>query len=104
MSGQEPALDLDRLAEARGCYCTLWKTNPDFLRGQGLEPGYCGRCSVCGAPGHLRHHPAAVPATSAWCDRHYRRLQWSHPLAPRGALVWLVGLLVAAAWASALWR
>jgi hypothetical protein len=81
-------------SDERDCYCSLWQSKPSVLEAQGLSPGYCGRCMTCGEPGHLRHHPGAVPFTGAWCDRHYRRLAWLHPLAWRGTLLWLGTVLV----------
>ncbi len=58
-------------AEKRGCYCGLWDKKPKILAERGLTPGFCGRCDVCDAPGHMRHYPGPVPATGSWCDRHY---------------------------------
>jgi hypothetical protein len=84
----------------RYCYCDLWEKNPDALIARGIPEGFCGFCQVCGAPGHLRHHPAAIPVTGAWCDRHYRYIALTHPLAPVGCLLWLgvgasaIGLLL----------
>lgn len=85
------------------CYCGLWRTAPDTLQAQGIPQGYCGRCSLCGAPGHTRAHPSE-PITDAWCDACYARLA-----ASRGApLAWAVPafiLLVAIAVTGvALWR
>lgn len=77
----------------RGCYCELWDTKPAALESQGVPRGYCGFCQVCGAPGHTRHFPGGVGYTGCWCDRHYRRLSWLHPLAWPGMFVYL--LLVA---------
>jgi hypothetical protein len=74
----------------RGCYCGLWETQPGFFTGKEIPPGFCGRCQTCGAPGHVRHHPGAVPFTGSWCDRHYRRLQFTHPATPFGCLLWLL--------------
>jgi hypothetical protein len=64
----------------RGCYCGLWKTNPDFLREQQCAEGFCGNCERCGAPGHTRHFPGPLPRTGAWCDRCYRIVAWNWPL------------------------
>ncbi len=84
-------------AEARGCYCV------EGGSGDGLPEGFCGRCDVCGKPGHVRHHPGAVPVTGAWCDRHYRMTALLHPLTPVGKYVWL-GAIAAAIVAVALLR
>jgi hypothetical protein len=52
----------------RNCYCSLWDTNPGYLSDKGIPRGYCGVCERCDLPGHLRHAPAPVPSTGAWCD------------------------------------
>ena len=79
------------------CYCGLWKTDPELLRRQGVPPGYCGLCQVCGEPGHTRHFPGAVPYTGSWCDRHYRRARNLHPLGAVGFFLWLAALAAAVA-------
>lgn len=58
----------------RSCYCFLWEQNAESLRQQGIPPGYCGMCQVCGAAGHTRHYPGPVPYTGAWCDACYAQL------------------------------
>ena len=78
-SGRRPTAE----AERRGCYCVEGGRNDD------LPEGYCGRCELCGKPGHTRHHPGPVPVTGAWCDRHYRMVTLLHPLTPVGKYVWL---------------
>lgn len=80
---------------ARGCYCGLWETQPEFFLNRGVPEGHCGHCRVCGEPGHTRHHPGA-PVTDCWCDRHYRRVEATHPGTPTGCAIWLTvaGLLV----------
>jgi len=50
------------------CYCRPGKQT------EGLPPGFCGTCEICGAPGHVRHAPGGAPYTGAWCDRHYDEL------------------------------
>lgn len=50
---------------ARSCYCKPGETT-------------CGTCERCGAAGHTRHFPGAVPATGAWCDRCYSVVAWQH--------------------------
>ena len=72
----------------RDCYCSVWEKKPEVLEKQGVPRGFCGLCEICKKPGHLRHHPAAVPATIAYCDHHYRRIKWTHPLAFPGILLW----------------
>jgi hypothetical protein len=76
------------------CNCTLWTTRPEVLRDQGVPRGYCGLCDRCGKPGHTRHFPGAAPFTSCWCDAHYRRAKWLHPLGARGSLLWAALVLV----------
>jgi hypothetical protein len=80
------------MSDHPSCYCSLWETHPKTLEDQGIPPGYCGLCDVCGAPGHMRHFPGAAPYTGAWCRRHYRRAMWLHPLGRGGAWIWLAGL------------
>ena len=74
----------------RGCYCSLWSTNPTGLESRGVPRGYCGHCQTCGEPGHTRHFPGATPYTGSWCDKHYRRLSWLHPLASRGMFLYFL--------------
>jgi hypothetical protein len=83
-------------AEERGCYCGLWDTSPATLEAQGVLRGFCGRCCVCGQPGHLRHFPGPVPLTNAWCDRHYRRTWLFNPRGSLGTLVWAGGAIALA--------
>jgi hypothetical protein len=78
----------------RGCYCGLWDKDPSYLVSRGVPPGYCGHCQRCGEPGHTRHFPGGVPYTGCWCDKHYRRLSWLHPLACPGMAIY-VGLFLA---------
>ena len=73
-------------------YCSLWNTNPQSLRDQGVPQGFCGYCEICGQPGHTQHFPGAVPYTGAWCSRHLRWISVLHPMAFPGTLVWLLGL------------
>ncbi len=56
----------------RSCYCSLWEKSPDTLLKQGVKPGFCGICSICGSQGHLQHAPGCHPYSDAWCDRCYR--------------------------------
>ena len=58
----------------RNCYCKLWQTSPATLSEQGIPPGYCGFCEVCGKPGHLRHAPGIAPYTDAWCDSCFKQI------------------------------
>lgn len=77
-----------------GCYCTLWDKDPACLEKKDVPPGYCGLCEKCGAPGHTRHFPGAVPYTGSWCERHYRRAMILHPLGQVGMLLYSLPFLV----------
>jgi hypothetical protein len=70
------------------CYCSLWEKNPEALEDQGLPRGFCGRCHVCGKPGHTLHFPGAVPFTGAWCKFHYYRAMIFHPGGTIGIFLW----------------
>lgn len=60
------------------CYCEERRNNPNIAAlMQELPEGFCGRCEICGRPGHTRAHPS-LPVTSAWCDEH-----WAEITAPR---------------------
>lgn len=61
-----------RMKNQRNCYCRLWETHPSELETRGIPRGYCGICSACGRPGHLRHAPGCHPYTDAWCDPCFR--------------------------------
>jgi len=78
----------------RGCYCGLWDRDPAALESRGVPRGFCGHCQTCGQPGHTRHFPGGVPFTGCWCDKHYQRLAWLHPLACPGALIYVALFLV----------
>lgn len=73
----------------RACYCELlWSKSPELLESQGVPRGFCALCHKCRKPGHLRHFPGAVPYTGGWCEAHYFRAKWLHPLGSFGVLVW----------------
>ena len=72
----------------RGCYCDIWDKNPEFYESRGVPRGYCGFCQTCGQPGHTRHFPGTSPYTGCWCDKHYRRLSFIHPLGTYGTLIY----------------
>ena len=61
--------DIPELTDGCDCYCDLWTTNPEHLQEQGLPPGFCGFCDVCGEPGHTIAH-SNRPTTGAWCEEH----------------------------------
>jgi len=54
----------------RGCYCGSF--DEVYLEEKQIPRGYCGFCSSCGKPGHLRHAPGIAPYTDAWCDSCYK--------------------------------
>jgi hypothetical protein len=76
--------------------------NPSVLEKQNVPRGYCGLCEKCRKPGHLRHFPGAVPASLAFCDLHYQRIRWIHPLGSRGIFVWS-SLIIFFIFALAVW-
>jgi O-acetyl-ADP-ribose deacetylase len=79
------------------CYCGLWEKNPEVLEKRSVPKGYCGLCTVCGAPGHLQHFPGSVPYSGEWCKKHYYRAMVLHPMGSIGCLIWggaLVALLI----------
>lgn len=79
------------------CYCTLWSTDPHVLESQGVPRRFCGHCEYCGRPGHTRHFPGTLPTTGTWCDNHYRRVLWLHPMGHCGLRIYVAMILVAAA-------
>lgn len=77
-----------------GCYCKERETNPavaDLMRD--LPPGWCGRCDICGKPGHTRAHPS-LPTTGAWCDEHWQALLAEPGITPDRILMILLILLL----------
>jgi hypothetical protein len=88
--------DMTIEANERGCYCGLWTTKPEALKSQGVEPGFCGVCVKCGAPGHSRHAPNG-PYSAAWCDRCFRRIARRDPLLKIAIVTTIVAVLL-------LWR
>ena len=81
----------------RGCYCDAPGLGPEYFESRGIPPGFCGLCERCGAPGHTRHFPGAVPCTGCWCDRHYRLLSLVHPLGFPGGLLYAAAIGAAVA-------
>jgi len=80
------------------CYCSLWEKSPEALENQGVPRGYCGKCIVCGKPGHTLHFPGATPFTGAWCKFHYYRTMILHPNGAIGVFLWgaiVLGTIVA---------
>lgn len=91
------------MRETSHCYCSLWQTAPETLRQQGLPEGFCGLCSVCGAPGHLRAHPSA-PISDAWCDTCFETISAAGtPWLARVIPVFVV-LVTLAILANLVWR
>ena len=99
-----PLEDWDAYARQRGCYCQLWGSQPGHFAETKLEPGFCGRCERCGAPGHTRHFPGAVPYTGSWCDPCYGKVgrTWfvwhCVRIAVGFAILGLIGLAVVGLW------
>jgi hypothetical protein len=71
----------------------MWEKNPAHFESLGVPRGYCGFCQRCGAPGHTRHFPGAIPYTGCWCDRHYRLVSLIHPLGFPGTLLYAGAIL-----------
>ncbi len=63
----------------RTCYCPEWKDKPRQTGDKTIPETSCGKCDVCGKPGHVSHYPGAVPATGSWCDVCYKKMQWTTP-------------------------
>lgn len=61
------------------CYCSVRAVGSD-RHWQEIPAGHCGRCFICGAPGHTRHHPGRIPCTGVWCDEHFARIGWTHAI------------------------
>lgn len=87
-----------------GCYCAEREHNPAVaVSMQDLPPGFCGRCDVCGRPGHTRAHPS-LPTTGAWCDEHWQALLTGPSFSlDRLVLLAILGLLALTA-GTALYR
>jgi hypothetical protein len=85
----------------RDCYCELWEKDPSVLEKQGVPRGFCGLCDSCKTPGHVRHFPGIVPYSGSWCDAHYRRLSFVHPLAIPGIFFYAALALLLALAANA---
>lgn len=83
--------DAEAEANPRNCWC-------------GPGDAYCGTCSVCGRPGHLRHFPGAAPVTGQWCDRHYWLLRVLHPNGAVGCWLWLAAVVAGVAWIAYGWN
>lgn len=73
-TGREIQRSLVRLVDA-GHKQLCWVEPPPILP-QACQcdapDRHCGGpCVVCGRPGHLRQHPAPLPASYSWCNEHY---------------------------------
>lgn len=75
------------------CYCGVFDRDPKLRKKEGLPPGYCGLCDVCGRPGHTLHFPGSVPYTGSWCKFHYYRAMILHPNGAVGFYLWGVIVL-----------
>jgi hypothetical protein len=62
----------------RWCYCG--SLDYSYLEENKIPVGYCGICSSCGKPGHLRHAPGCAPYTDAWCDSCFKRIWFRNNL------------------------
>lgn len=62
------------------CYCAA-RASSSESHWQQIPPGFCGLCYICGAPGHVRHHPGHLACTGVWCEEHLARIAWTHELA-----------------------
>ena len=95
-------------SEQRDCYCGLDGSTGTSTATSDVPPGICGRCDVCGHPGHIRHFPGPAPVTGTWCDIHFRRAAWPHPLGHYGRWLYTGAVLALALIAIALmarrWR
>lgn len=69
----------------KDCYCN----DQNAAREEGLPPGYCGFCDVCGRAGHIRHFPGASPQTGGWCDCHYKVAACVSPNGRYGIFLWV---------------
>ncbi len=61
------------------------------------DHAHVGPCESCGNRGELRHFPGTSPSSGVWCERHYRRLMWLHPMGHHGRWVWGIGLIATVA-------
>jgi hypothetical protein len=87
-----------------GCYCEERQRNPKMTELlKELPPGYCGVCSVCGAPGHTRAHPS-LPLSDAWCDAHYAALSSRLSIRPDTLLKIAIILVALFSLGASLWR
>lgn len=87
-----------------GCYCEEREHNPALAESmKDLPPGFCGRCDLCGRPGHTRAHPS-LPTTGAWCDEHWNALLSHPPLTLDRVMLAAILTLVAVTLAAALYR
>lgn len=91
------------MSQPATCHCGLWESSPGTLRSQGVPEGFCGICDVCGAPGHVRAHPAA-PVSGAWCDACYSNLATGNGVLIARAVPWIALSLGMLAAGVAVWR
>jgi len=68
--GSVTSLTDQQILDARHCYCVPLEKH-DYLAARGIPHGFCGKCQVCGEPGHVCHYPGPLPFTGCWCDKHY---------------------------------
>lgn len=73
----------------RGCRCGTESTQSP-AGPPSVPEGHCGRCEVCGGPGHNRFFPGVLPFRGTWCDSHYERLRHVHPCGAVGVVYWTI--------------
>lgn len=81
----------------------MWETRPQTLIDRGVPRGYCGLCSICEKPGHIRHYPGSVPVTGCWCDEHYAALASGFNPIHFVVHVLLIALILAMSWLVFSW-
>lgn len=89
--------------EETDCYCDLWKTDAQALIDEDVPEGYCGLCSICGRPGHIRHYPGSSPYTGSWCDAHYAAVASGFNPIVLGLNILLIALVLGLGWLVYAW-
>lgn len=67
----EQLLPDDQILLLRMCYCPKQGQDRSAFEARGIPEGFCGKCDICGEPGHVCHYPGPLPFTGCWCDKHY---------------------------------
>ena len=71
-------IEVAKSKNKRGCYCGAF--DQAYLEENNIPEGYCGICSCCEKPGHLRHAPGCAPYTDAWCDSCFKSVWFRNNL------------------------